>query len=77
MPRSRKWGVESLNMSKSTDTSAPLHAPLLSPGEVRRKRIELAQEMVELVLGEENLKARPRRTLEGIYSSLRQFRRQL
>jgi hypothetical protein len=73
----RKWSAESLNMSKATDSLEPLPTPLLTPEQIRVKRAELAAEMVELLLGEENLKAKPRRTLEGIYSSLRQFRRQL
>jgi hypothetical protein len=77
MPRSRKWGVESLNMNKSTDTSAPLHAPLLSPGEIRRKRIELCEEMLTLLMADAELTARPRQALQKIYASLGSVRRQL
>jgi hypothetical protein len=73
----RKWSAESLNMSKASDSLEPLPAPLLSPEQIRVKRAELACEMVELLLGESDLKARPRRTLEDVYSSLRKFRRQL
>jgi hypothetical protein len=73
----RKWSAESLNTSKSSDSLDPLPAPVLTPEQIRAKRAELACEMVELLLGEANLKAKPRRTLEGIASSLRLFRRQL
>jgi hypothetical protein len=46
MPRTRPWSAESRNPGKSWDTLEPLPAPALSPGEVRRKRIELAEEML-------------------------------
>jgi hypothetical protein len=75
MPRSRSWSGESRNPGKSWDNLEALPAPLLTPEQIRVKRAELAAEMVELMLGEESLKAKPQRTLEGIYSSLRQFRR--
>jgi hypothetical protein len=73
----RKWGAESLNMSKSSDSLEALPTPVLTPDQVRRKRAELACEMVQLILGEATLKAKPRRVLEGVYNGLRQFRRQL
>jgi hypothetical protein len=73
----RKWSVESLNMSKSSENLEPLHAPVLSPGEVRRKRLELAQEMLTLLLGDGELRARPRQTLQKIYASLGSVRHQL
>jgi hypothetical protein len=77
MPRSRTWSGESRNPGKSWGELEPLAAPSLSAEQIRAKRAELACEMVELLLGEANLRGKPRRTLEGIYSSLRQFRRQL
>jgi hypothetical protein len=73
----RKWGVESRNPGKSWDSLQPVFAPVLSEGEIRLRRLELASEMVELVLGEDNLAARQRRTLESIHGRLRQFRSQL
>ena len=55
----------------------PIYTPLLTENEILIRRWELAAamaEMVELRLGETNLTARHRRTLEGIDSSLRQLR---
>jgi hypothetical protein len=73
----RKWSAESLNMSKSWDSLEPLPAPALSPDEIRRKRIELAEEMLGLLLGDGGLAARPRQTLQKIYANLGSVRRQL
>jgi hypothetical protein len=58
----------------------PIYTPLLTENEILIRRWELAAEMaemVELMLGETNLTARHRRTLERIDSSLRQSRCQL
>jgi hypothetical protein len=73
----RKWGVEARNPGRSWDSLGPVFAPVLTEGEILVRRLELASEMVELVLGEDNLAAKQRRTLEGIYSRLRQFRGQI
>jgi len=73
----RRWSAESVNAGKSWDSLEALPAPVLTPEQIRVKRAELAVEMVELLLGEEGLKAKPRRTLENIHTSLRRFRRQL
>jgi hypothetical protein len=73
----RKWGVEARNPGKNWDSLGPVFAPVLSERDILVKRWELAQEMVQLILAEGNLSAKPRRTLEGISSRLRQFRRQL
>jgi hypothetical protein len=73
----RKWSAESLNMSKSSDSLAPLPAPVLSPDEVRRKRLELAQEMLTLLLGDGELASRPRQALRKISTSLGTVRRLL
>jgi hypothetical protein len=50
---------------------------VLTPGEVQRKRLELAAEMVELLLSDDELVGRPRRTLEQIYVSLGHLRGQV
>lgn len=73
----RKWGVERLNMSKSSDNLEPLPAPLLTASEVRRRRLELAEEMVQLVLAGDELAARPRQVLQKVFASLGTVRRQL
>jgi hypothetical protein len=77
MPRGHKWSVESLNMSKSSDSLEALPAPLLSPGEVRKKRLELAQEMLMLLMGDDALGKRPRAALQRISVSLGDIRRLL
>jgi hypothetical protein len=78
MPRRYRHSLARTHRRESASwDQEPLPAPLLTPEQIRVKRAELAAEMVELLLQEESLKARPRCTLEGIYSNLRQFRRQL
>jgi hypothetical protein len=54
-----------------------LPMPVLTPGQIRRKRLELAQEMLTLLLGDTELATRPRQTLQKIYASLGNVRRQL
>jgi hypothetical protein len=77
MPRTRTWSAESRNPGKSWGELEPVYAPVLTESEIRLRRLELAAEMLELVLSEDSLPTKPKRTLQGIYSSLRQFRRQL
>ena len=59
------------------DSLEPLPAPVLSQDEVRKKRLELAAEMLTLLLGDDGLGTRPRQTLQKIYASLGSVRRQL
>ena len=77
MRRGSKWGVESLNMSKSSDSLAPVYAPVLTPEQVRQKRLELAQEMLMLLMADGELGKRPRAVLERISGSLADIRRLL
>jgi hypothetical protein len=56
--------------SDQWDQLEPLPMPLLTPVEIRRKRIELCEEMLTLLLGDGELGARPRQTLQRIYASL-------
>ena len=77
MPRGHKWGAESLNMSKSSDSLEPVYAPVLSPEQVRQKRAELACEMVQLLLDDTELGKRPRQALQKISISLGDIRRLL
>jgi hypothetical protein len=77
MPRSRTWSGESRNPGKSWNSLEPLPAPLLTESEVRRRRLELCEEMLQLVLADGGLAARPRQTLVRIHASLGTVRRQL
>ena len=77
MPRGYRWGVESLNMSKSSDSLEPVYAPVLSPAEVRRKRLDLCEEMLSLLLGDGELGKRPRAVLERISGNLASVRQLL
>jgi hypothetical protein len=77
MPRTRTWSAESRNPGKSWESLEPLPAPLLTPGEVRRKRLELAQEMLTLLLGDDGIGTRPRQALLRISTSLGTVRRLL
>jgi hypothetical protein len=63
--------------SANWDQLEPLSTPPLGPGEIRRKRAELACEMVTLLLGDGELGRQSRQTLERIYTSLESVRRQL
>jgi hypothetical protein len=69
MPRGHKWGVERLNAAKSSDSLGPIYAPMLTEREVWQRRLDLAEEMITLLLGEAALTARPRQTLERIHAS--------
>jgi hypothetical protein len=59
------------------DELEPLSTPVLTPEQIRQKRIELAAEMLALVLDDDELGTRPRRTLQGIFTSLGSVRSQL
>jgi hypothetical protein len=63
--------------SEQWDQLTPLPMPVLTPGQIRQKRLELAQEMLGLLLGDDGLGTRPRQTLERVYATLGDIRRQL
>jgi len=73
----RKWSAESLNMSKSLADLEPLSAPLLTPEQIRVKRLELCEEMLGLLLDDDGLASRPRQALLRISTSLGSVRRLL
>jgi hypothetical protein len=72
-----RWSAESRNPGKNWGRLQPLPAPLLTQREVWQRRLDLAEEMITLLLGESALTARPRQTLERIHASLGTVRRQL
>ena len=77
MPRSRTWSAESRNPGKSWGELSPTYAPLLTEHEIRQRRLELCQEMLELVLNDGALASRPRQTLKRVLVSVESVRRQL
>jgi hypothetical protein len=79
MPRRYRHSRAAIHDRESAnwDDLTPLPMPVLFPGEIRRKRFELMQEMLGLLLGDAELAARPRQTLLKISASLGSVRRQL
>jgi hypothetical protein len=77
MPRTRTWSAESRNPGKSWGELTPIYTPQLTDDEIRQRRLELAQEMVELMLADGALASRPRQALVRIHTSLGIIRRQL
>jgi hypothetical protein len=79
MPRRYRQSRAAIHDRQSTnwDDLAPLPMPVLSPGEIRRKRLELMQEMLGLLLADGELAPRPRQTLQKIHVSLGTVRSQL
>jgi hypothetical protein len=59
------------------DNLEPLYTMPLSPEQIREKRLELAQEMLTLLLGDGELAKRPRQALQRISTSLGDLRRLL
>jgi hypothetical protein len=55
----------------------PLYSAPLSPDQIRQKRVELCEEMLTLLLGDDGIESRPRQTLQRIYTSLGSIRGQL
>jgi hypothetical protein len=54
MPRSRTWSAERRNPGNSWGELTPIYTPQLSDHDILVKRWELAQETVQLILGDEN-----------------------
>jgi hypothetical protein len=79
MPRRYRHSKAAIHARESTgwDHLEPLARPLLTPGEIRQKRTELAVEMIELLMADNELVGRPRQVLERIHASLETVRRQL
>jgi hypothetical protein len=79
MPRKYHHSRTAIHARESTgwDSLEPLARPLLTSGEIRQKRAELAVEMIELLLADGELAGRPRRTLEQVFASLGSVRRLL
>jgi hypothetical protein len=65
------------NRQSDWDQLEPLYTLPLSPDQIREKRIELAQEILGLLLADTALAKRPRQALERISVSLGDIRRLL